>query len=1492
MLQNYENSKKRKEKQNNFSFANEQDAFETDDLMEQPDFSDIQRNMQNASASMRQSQQYIDALGNKPQREEYYRSQMRDYLVPQDTEMRRRRQFVMSKNAIDDALDDYYNNEVYPEFEAQRKAAYDKGRKEFESFARVPGANPHAALAGMQRNTDPEKVINSTMSSLNDKGLDDISGAYARYAGLDPEAYRETVLKPNIYNRMVNKYVDDATPRNSAEYIYRGVVGNSLIGKAGALGQKLYTGKNSEQFIDDEGMANYGANRMENFAVGVGSLMLDASMFHGIGAAAGRVTKGATSLAQKHLAGKLLAKGAENGVTVAGADAMAKKMITNSLKAKIAQSSLTQGLTLGAYDAANSVADDILHDQSVNVGKAAGSFAKGFGTGVALGAVGTPLREQARGLTGMKKVASSAGVLSAESAVFTAATEAEKLSMGVEVEPIDLIHDFGESMATLASMRMFNWRPVRGKSALNSVGRLKEELRFTPTEKEEIADAGVEPETFISKLEKALNVSSKGLSVEGIDVKDDYIKLMSDPELSASARSKLLYIVNGKVTSTPPVAVDYTLEELPDGKARATLYDITGGKIETMELQNKSSIEGFLLMKAGALRRNRLATYEEILQRNYNTQDFFRQAGIYAKEKGISSDVVSDAMYKKAKKEPLSNEENNMLDEILQRTGYGESELGNMLLGMRRYVEKEYNLFPGTLAANSDKPTYRISKNINAALEKYESLMREQIDVLNGKRPREKSFVSYLGETDKMYSDMSNSDILDMERNNYERGITDSNSAILEYDEVPDITEGLGIKKDDYGLHPQKWNKRYKWNVYGYRNTPERMEDFAKLAKKVAAEYGMDVEFIRDERQIPYKGNPEYKNMIVARGWYSSKDNKVVLNLPNMLDSHEVERTIFHEVVGHYGFGRVFGVYYERFLEDVYRRATPELKRNIHEKSRSYGNSLHTLVDEYIADLAEYPPSNYEQRSILRRFKDFVKNMLRRNDTYRYNSSISYNELKELIDLHNNAMKKNRSSEWERKNVFKDFKDSYYANEDYTDSDKYYENEVKLYDNDPTMSYVAEPFRARRKIHVDIRKQWNAAHGKNATDNSVTNGNSYRFVGVKGLENLERTIGRKSEMHTKLDRAKEMYAKNQSPRLIKAVTGWEMGADGEWRMEIDDNIALNDYIGISLKASDDILYPTYKQIMRKSPEERSVLDNEMMEAIYERVTPVDKFARLDYIVNDNRFFTLYPELRDVPVKFENMGGELCRYDTRNGVLYLDKRALHDPALSDELLVPMQQMVQEYENFSRGREAKGYALDNEIADYEDACYIADVLTKNENSPDFDKRFMKARRDFRANFGMPYSQFRKMFPSVNEYVNYLRTGKTRATIGDVELRNVRRRKDTPMYTRSVMTAESTEDYPRSGQVRNARPRTVKNYLQGPLDIIKERMFFLNEQDNAIGRLRGEIMNREIPINEVMSNDMFDGMNRDIYRNDIKNLRDRISKSRENLDAILRMRRKRLN
>lgn len=61
----------------------------------------------------------------------------------------------------------------------------------------------------------------------------------------------------------------------------------------------------------------------------------------------------------------------------------------------------------------------------------------------------------------------------------------------------------------------------------------------------------------------------------------------------------------------------------------------------------------------------------------------------------------------------------------------------------------------------------------------------------------------------------------------------------------------------------------------------------------------------------------------------------------------------------------------------------------------------------------------------------------------------------------------------------------------------------------------------------------------------------YRFIGEKGAENLDRA----EEATTRLDNlkvAREMEAAEKDAKTIKMATGWERGADGKWRYEVED----------------------------------------------------------------------------------------------------------------------------------------------------------------------------------------------------------------------------------------------------------------------------------------------------------------------------------------------------
>lgn len=1397
--------KQRKKRNGNNMPENEYAGTVSRSLRDSEGYAAMQRNM----ADISRSQHYLQELGDNENRRQYYNDSMRDYLVPEDTEQRRRQQFVLSKNGVNDAIDEYYNNTLQPQFHAQRKEAEAEGRREYMRYAGVPGANPHTAIGQMQHAADPNKVINSTMENLDDDTLDEIAAPYARYAGFDPQAYREGVLKPHLQNKMVDEYVNERTPKSSLEYITRAAVDNSLTGKMINLSKKAYAQTDSYNYINDAAMQNYNPNKAEDFAAGVGSLLTDSAVFYALGAVAGKAVNGATTLAKTRLANKVLAKGAARGMTKESANAIADRFILNNIKTKILQSSGVQGLTLGTYDAANSVADDLLHGGDVSLSRAAGAFAKGMGTGAALAVVGTPLKEQARKLAGAKRVLANTGVITAESAVFTASTEASKLASGVDIEPIDLVHDFGESAATLLAMRMFHWRP-NAHDKLNPMGHLKGKLRFSLAERQEIERAGVNADSFIAALEKSMRVNSRGFSKDALEVKDKYMKLMESPELSASARSKLLYIVENKVTSTPPVPVDYKVEKLDDGKISATLYDITGGKIESEIFENKMALETFLLRNTGALRANRISSYEEILQRNYNTQDFFRQANEYAKEKNVDVNRISDAMYKKAKNETLTPDETNMLGEIMSRTSYGEGELAKMLADMRSDIEKEYDLHPGTISYQMKKNPFRCSPQLNAALDKYESLMYEQVRALqNGEHRRVGDNASELN--------MSNADRIAAEREQYLEDLSNSETGNLGKHIVPDISERLGEFVDYNNVYvPKQWNKPYVWSLYGTRKTPGELKQFSEEAQKLGDLFNVKLNFIFDEREIKNNKDKEYGKQVRSLGWYNTSDHSLVINLPNHHTLGSVRNTVVHEVVGHYGLSRVFGSYYLDFLEELYYRASPQVKYEINSIARGKPVSLHDRIDEYLAGLTEYTTPEPEHRTMIQRLHNFLRNMLVRFKIYKSESEIGKDDLIDLLERHHGAMARKYSPYRSRQEVFGDFSASQHWG-GYNNMDNYFNRERALYEKDRNMNYAPEEFRESRKAYMKqyFGKNINIEPSENSVNISGNKGKRYRFIGVEGAKNLN--DARHTEHIKQYKEAVSMRKAGHSPQYIKMKTGWEVGGDGKWRKEIADNIQIKDYISNSLLFSNDEMYDKYNYLTTKSGklttnEYKQLLDITLKE------TPYDNDATLVDIVSDNLFFNAYPDLKHLPVRFKMMKDKDCQYDPRSKVLYVDKRAFESPKFAEELTLSMQRMIQDYEDFSRGFDLAAIATNEERQAYKDAKGMIATIEEMISDGDVYNRVDRLKKEFRDRYNLNYDEFTSIYPSLNEFVSMSRTGNADALVGNVELRNVKRRMTSiPDYKRRAFLSSKTEDVPRERQRRSVR----FSNLDGPVDIIYSKL-----------------------------------------------------------------------
>ena len=72
-----------------------------------------------------------------------------------------------------------------------------------------------------------------------------------------------------------------------------------------------------------------------------------------------------------------------------------------------------------------------------------------------------------------------------------------------------------------------------------------------------------------------------------------------------------------------------------------------------------------------------------------------------------------------------------------------------------------------------------------------------------------------------------------------------------------------------------------------------------------------------------------------AKGWWSAKNDEVVILLPNNADVADVANTAVHEVVGHNGLRKLIGVErFDEFLDEVYDHATNPIRTAIDEAER------------------------------------------------------------------------------------------------------------------------------------------------------------------------------------------------------------------------------------------------------------------------------------------------------------------------------------------------------------------------------------------------------------------------------------------------------------------------------------------------------------------------------------------------------------------------------
>ncbi len=115
-----------------------------------------------------------------------------------------------------------------------------------------------------------------------------------------------------------------------------------------------------------------------------------------------------------------------------------------------------------------------------------------------------------------------------------------------------------------------------------------------------------------------------------------------------------------------------------------------------------------------------------------------------------------------------------------------------------------------------------------------------------------------------------------------------------------------------------------------------------------------------------------------AKGFHEPKTGKITIVIPNNTSIADIEKTLLHEAVAHYGLRQLFGEHFDTFLDNVYNNADESIRKRISELAiRKYNYDFRKATEEYLASLAENTNfENAQQSSWWQKVKDFFADML------------------------------------------------------------------------------------------------------------------------------------------------------------------------------------------------------------------------------------------------------------------------------------------------------------------------------------------------------------------------------------------------------------------------------------------------------------------------------------------------------------------------------------
>ena len=135
-----------------------------------------------------------------------------------------------------------------------------------------------------------------------------------------------------------------------------------------------------------------------------------------------------------------------------------------------------------------------------------------------------------------------------------------------------------------------------------------------------------------------------------------------------------------------------------------------------------------------------------------------------------------------------------------------------------------------------------------------------------------------------------------------------------------------------------------------------------------------------------------------AKGFYSRSSGRITIVIPNHSNIFDVEQTLLHEAVAHYGLRQLFGEHFDTFLWNVYENADIEVRQRITELASRNGWDYPTATEEYLASLAENTNFENINASWWSKIKELFLRMLHKIGFENFSGvTLSDNELRYIL---------------------------------------------------------------------------------------------------------------------------------------------------------------------------------------------------------------------------------------------------------------------------------------------------------------------------------------------------------------------------------------------------------------------------------------------------------------------------------------------------------------